>query len=41
MKNNNLSTNTVYPIYRNDYLELSLTIEQGGKIKKKISYLNI
>ena len=41
VKNNNLSTNIAYPIYRNDYLELSLTIEQGGKIKKKILYLKI
>ena len=39
MKDNNVSIDSVFPIYRNDYLELSLAILQGGKIKKKLSIL--
>lgn len=38
-KNNNISPNIVLPIYKNDFLELSLIIEKGGKIKRKLSLL--
>jgi hypothetical protein len=39
VRDNNVSTNIDFPIYRNDYLEVTLSIQQGGKIKKKITYL--
>ena len=37
-KDNNILLNKKIPIYRNDYLEYSLIIEEGGKITKKILY---
>ena len=39
VRDNNVSTNIDFPIYRNEYLEVTLAIQQGGKIKKKITYL--
>ena len=39
IKNNNVSTDIVIPLYRNNFLELSLAIEHNGKIKKKLSIL--
>ena len=40
VKNNNISPDTVFPIYNNDFLEISLSIEKGGLIRKKISMIN-
>ena len=37
-KKNNIIPGTVIPIYRNDYLELSLIIKNRGKISKRILY---
>ena len=39
VKNNNIAPGTVLPIYKNDYLELSLAIENGGIIKKRVSMI--
>ena len=38
LKNNNIAQNTIIPIYRNDYLELCLIIQENGKIKTKFLY---
>ena len=38
MKNNNILPNTRIPIYRNNYLELSLIIKERGKIVKQFLY---
>ena len=37
-KKNNIIPGTLIPIYRNDYLELSLIIKNRGKISKRILY---
>ena len=39
VKNNNITPGIVLPIYKNDYLELSLVIENGGIIKKRVSMI--
>ena len=39
VKNNNITPGIVLPIYKNEYLELSLAIEKGGIIKKKVSII--
>lgn len=40
-KQNHIHSDTKIPIYRNDYLELSLIIKKGGKISKQILYSEI
>ena len=39
IRNNNISPDIVLPIYKNDFLELSLSIEKGGIIRRKLSIL--